>query len=196
VFPLFLLLISKVKFINKVLLLFVGMTLVKIALSDSVDMNFYRTGTLFRLDSILLGFMGAHFKDRIVQYPKLVVIAIVALFSVFLYVQEAMFLGQIDNVGKILFVALLQSISFFLLFGFILADGNIKNNHLKKFCGVVANQTYSIYLFHLLFLYIIKANFISVEGIFIYYLAALFIVSYAVFEYFEKPLLSLRPRYK
>jgi peptidoglycan/LPS O-acetylase OafA/YrhL len=196
VFPLFLLLISKVKFINKVLLLLVGMTVVKIALSDSVDMNFYRTGTLFRLDSILLGFIGAHFKDRIVQYPKLVVIAVVALFSVFLYVQEGMFLGQVDNVGKILFVALLQSISFFLLFGFIMADGKIKNNHLKKFCGFVANQTYSIYLFHLLFLYIIKANFISVEGIFIYYLAALFIVSYAIFEYFEKPLLSLRPRYK
>jgi len=169
---------------------------VKIALSDSVDLSFYRTGTLFRLDAILLGFMGAHFKDRIVQHGKLVVCAVVVLFSVFLYVQNAIFLGQLGNIGKVLFVALLQLFSFFLLFGFILLNGFIKNNYLKKFCELVANQTYSIYLFHLIFLYIIKANFISIDGIFMYYLAALFVVSFAIFEFFEKPLLNLRPKYK
>jgi len=201
VFPLFLLLLtsgvlSKGKFINKVLLLFVGMTLVKVALSSSVDLSFYRTGTLFRLDAILLGFIGAHFKDKIVQHGNLVIIAVVVLVSIFLYVQKAIFMGQVDNMGKVLFVALLQLISFFLLFGFILADGLIRNNYLKKFCGLIANQTYSIYLFHLIFLYIIKANFISIEGIFIYYLAILFVVSFVVFEFFEKPLLKTRPRYK
>lgn len=195
-FPLFLLLISKVGFINKVLVLFIGMTVVKVALSDTVDFSFYRTGTLFRLDSILLGFIGAHFKDRIVQHKYLVAMAVGVLFCVFLYVQETIFLGQLGNIGKVLFVALLQLISFFLLFGFILADGLLKNNYLQKFSGLVANQTYSIYLFHLIFLYIIKANFISVQGIFMYYLAALFIVSFVIFEFFEKPLLKLRPRYK
>jgi peptidoglycan/LPS O-acetylase OafA/YrhL len=195
-FPLFLILLNKVKFINKVLILFVGMTLVKVALSDSVDLSFYRTGTLFRLDSILLGFIGAHFKGRIVQHGKLVVAAVVALFAVFLYVQEAIFLGQVSNTGKILFVALLQLNSFFLLFGFILADGLIKNDYLQRFCGLLANQTYSIYLFHLIFLYIIKANFMSVEGVFVYYLAALFFVSFVIYEFFEKPLLNLRPQYK
>ena len=144
----------------------------------------------------MLGFIGAHFKDRIVQHGKLVIIAIFALFAVFLYVKEAIYVGQIGNVGKVLFVVLLQLNSFFLLFGFILADGFIRNNRLKKFCGLLANQTYSIYLFHLLFLYIIKANFIAVEGIFFYYLVALFVVSFVVFEFFEKPLLSLRPKYK
>jgi len=195
-FPLFLILVSKAEFINKVLFLFIGMTAVKIALSDSVDLNFYRTGTLFRLDAILLGFMGAHFKDKIVEHGKLVVCAVVVLFSVFLYVQNAIFLGQLGNIGKVLFVALLQLFSFFLLFGFILLNGFIKNNYLKKFCELVANQTYSIYLFHLIFLYIIKANFISIDGIFMYYLAALFVVSFAIFEFFEKPLLNLRPKYK
>ncbi len=196
VFPLFLLLLNKVEFINKVLFLFIGMTLVKVILSDSVDLSFYRTGTLFRLDAILLGFIGAHYKEQIVQQGKLVIIAVVVLFSIFLYVQETIFLGQLDNIGKVLFVALLQLISFFLLFGFILANGLIKNDRLKGVCGLVANQTYSIYLFHLIFLYIIKANFISVEGIFIYYLAALFVVSFVVFEFFEKPLLKVRPQYK
>ena len=195
-FPIFLLLINKQNFVSRVLLLLAGMTLTKIALSGSVDLSFYRTGTLFRLDSILLGFLGAHYKDRIVQYGKLVVIAIVSLFAVFIYVKEAIYIGQVGNVGKVLFVALLQLNSFFLLFGFILADRFIRHSHLRKFCALLANQTYSIYLFHLLFLYIIKANFISVEGIFIYYLAALFAVSFVVFEFFEKPLLSLRPKYK
>lgn len=196
VFPLFLLLISNVKFINKVLLLLIAMTLVKLAFSHTVDLSFYRTGTLFRLDSILLGFIGAHFKDRIVQHGYLVVIAVVMLFSVFLYVQEAIFLGPVDNMGKVLFVALLQLISFFLLFGFILANRLLKNTYVRGFCELVANQTYSIYLFHLIFLYIIKANFISIEGIFIYYLAALFVVSFVIFEFFEKPMLKVRPRYK
>jgi len=195
-FPLFLLLISKGNFIFRVLLLLAGMTVIKVVLSGSVDLSFYRTGTLFRLDSILLGFIGAHFKDRIVQHGKVVIIAIFALFAVFLYVKEAIYMGQVGNIGKVLFVVLLQLNSFFLLFGFILADGFIRNNRLKKFCGLLANQTYSIYLFHLLFLYIIKANFIAVEGIFIYYLAALFVVSFVIFEFFEKPLLSLRPKYE
>ena len=195
-FPLFLIFLSKTEFINKVVFLFIGMTLVKVFLSDSIDLSFYRTGTLFRLDAILLGFIGAHFKDRIVQHGKLVIMAVVILFAVFLYVEETILQGQTGNIDKVLFVALLQLNSFFLLFGFILADGFIRTNRLKKFCGLLANQTYSIYLFHLLFLYIIKANFISVEGILIYYLAALFVVSFVVFEFFEKPLLSLRPRYK
>ena len=195
-FPLFLVFIGKGEFISKVLLLLIGMTLVKVAVSGSVDLGFYRTGTLFRLDAILLGFVGAHFKDRIVQHRALVVMAVVVLFSVFLYVQETMFLGQLGNIGKVLFVALLQLISFFLLFGFILVNGKINNHYLKGFCGLIANQTYSIYLFHLIFLYIIKANFVSVEGVFIYYLSALFIVSFVVFEFFEKPLLKVRPKYK
>lgn len=194
-FPLFLLLVSKGKFINRVLFLLAGMSIVKIALSAWVDLSFYRTGTLFRLDSILLGFIGAHYKDSIVQHGKWVIMALVGLFSVFLYVEEVIYLGQIGNVGKVLFVALLQLNSFFLLFGFILMDWLIRNERVKKFFSLLANQTYSIYLFHLLFLYIIKANFINVEGIFIYYLAALFVVSFVIYEYFEKPLLSLRPRY-
>jgi len=195
-FPIFLLLINKKNFVSRVLLLLAGMTLIKVALSGSVDLSFYRTGTLFRLDSILLGFIGAHYKDRIIQYGKSVIIAIVALFAMFLCVKEAIYVGQLSNVGEVLFVALLQLNSFFLLFGFILVDRFIRNDRLKKFYGLLANQTYSIYLFHLLFLYVIKANFISVEGVFFYYLAALFIVSFVIFEYFEKPLLSLRPKYK
>ena len=114
------------------------------------------------------------------------ILAVVALFSIFLYVEEAIYLGQVGNAGKVLFVALLQLNSFFLLFGFILMDGLIRNDWLKKFFGLLANQTYSIYLFHLLFLYIIKANFISVEGIFVYYLAALFIASFVIYEYLHQ----------
>ncbi len=196
VFPLFLLLLSKQDFIKKVMLLFVGMTAAKIALSGSVDLGFYRTGTLFRVDAILLGFIGAHYKDQIVQHGKLVITAVVLLLCVFLYVQDTVFLGQMGSVGNVLFVALLQLISFFLLFGFILAEGAIRHDFIKKACALFANQTYSIYLFHLIFLYIIKAKFIAIEGIFVYYLAALFIVSFVIFEFFEKPLLRTRPRYK
>jgi peptidoglycan/LPS O-acetylase OafA/YrhL len=196
VFPLFLLLLTRENFIHRVMLLFFGMTLVKVILSGSVDLAFYRTGTLFRVDAILLGFIGAHYKDQIVQCGKLVISAIIIPLGVFLYIQDTVFLGQMGNLGKVLFVALLQLISFSLLFGFILAEWAIKSDFLKKLSALLANQTYSIYLFHLIFLYIIKAKFIDVEGILLYYLAALFIVSLVVFEFFEKPMLKARPRYK
>lgn len=195
VFPLFLILLSKETYIKKVWFLIAGMTLAKVILSGSVDLGFYRTGTLFRVDAILLGFVGAHYRDQILRHGKLVVSAVVILFCVYLYVMESMFLGQVGNLGKILFVALLQSISFFLLFGFILAEGLLRNDYLKRFSALLANQTYSIYLFHLIFLYIIQARFVETNGIFLYYLAALFIVSFTVFEYFEKPLLRARPKY-
>lgn len=196
VFPLFLLLLTRENFINRVIILFCGMTLVKVALSGSVDLSFYRTGTLFRVDAILLGFIGAHYREQIVQHARLVISAVIITLCIFLYIQETVFLGQVGNLGKVLFVALLQLISFSLLFGFILSEGAIKNDLFKKLSALLANQTYSIYLFHLIFLYIIKAKFIDVEGIFIYYVAALFIVSFAVFEFFEKPLLKTRPKYK
>lgn len=195
-FPLFLMLLSKESFIRTILFLFAGMTLAKIVVSGSVDLGFYRTGTLLRIDAILLGFIGAHYRDRILRHGKLVVAAVIVLFSVFLYIREGMFLGQVGDLGKILFVALLQSISFFLLFGFILAEGLVKNDYLRRFGALLANQTYSIYLFHLIFLYIIKARFVETDGIFLYYLGALFVVSFAIFEFFEKPLLKARPKYR
>jgi len=195
-FPLFLLLLTRENFINRVILLFFGMTLVKIFLSGSVDLGFYRTGTLFRVDAILLGFIGAHYKDRIIQHGKLVISAIIIPLGVFLYIQETVFLGQMGNLGKVLFVALLQLISFSLLFGFILAEGAIRSDVFRKMSALFANQTYSIYLFHLIFLYIIKAKFLETEGIFLYYLITLFIVSFTVYEFFEKPLLKTRPKYK
>lgn len=196
VFPLFLIVIRPENFIKKVMILLVCIMLVKLFFSSMTNLSFYRTGTLIRLDAILIGFVGAHYIDKILKQRVIVILLTLILSVVFLSVRDAVFQGDINNLEKVFFVLLLQAIAFFMLFSFIMGNGFLKHHAFKKLSGLLANQTYSIYLFHLIFLYIIKMRFGEVTDIFFYYLIALFVSSWLIYQFFEKPLLGCRPQYK
>ena len=72
-FPLIVICFSPNNFISKIILIFISITVLKFFLNDSFDANFYRTGTFFRFDAILLGFILAHYKDQILHYKKTII---------------------------------------------------------------------------------------------------------------------------
>ena len=67
---------------------------------------------------------------------------------------------------------------------------------LEQICTTVANQTYSVYLFHLIIMhFLIMSDNLQINNLYVYILV-LFIISTIIFKYFEKPILLLRPKYK
>ena len=71
-----------------------------------------------------------------------------------------------------------------------------KNKIFKNFCSTVAVQTYSVYLFHLIIMhFLIMDSFTYINNLFTY-IFLLFMISLVIYKYFEKPILSLRPKYK
>ena len=80
------------------------------------------------------------------------------------------------------------------MFSFILLEPFLKNDNLKKLIVLLSQQTYSIYLFHVILIYILNNMNYSVYIIMPIYLFLLFSISTIVYNYFEKPLLKLRPK--
>ena len=75
-------------------------------------------------------------------------------------------------------------------------SNQIKNNFIKNFSSLVSKQTYSIYLMHIIFIYLLDKTEFSLLIAYVIYLPSLFVVSLLIFNYIEKPLLSLRPKMK
>ena len=72
----------------------------------------------------------------------------------------------------------------------------ISLKHFNKIYRLLANQTYSVYLFHFIFIYFIKIyNLENISLILFYYIISLFITSSLIFSFFEKYFLILRPNY-
>ena len=67
-FPLIIIFLGRDGLIKKVIILFFIIMIVKLLLADKVESNFFRTGTLFRFDAILLGFILRFFQDKILKY--------------------------------------------------------------------------------------------------------------------------------
>ena len=88
----------------------------------------------------------------------------------------------------------MQLTSASVLFSFILIEPFLKNKIIKKIGLIVSSQTYSIYLMHIILIYLFKKldyNILLTNSL---YLLLLFIISFLIYNYFEKPLLQLRPK--
>ena len=69
-----------------------------------------------------------------------------------------------------------------------------KHNFIKNFSLLLSRQTYSIYLMHIIFIYLLdKMQFSLFIANFIY-MPSLFLLSLLIFKFIEKPLLDLRPK--
>jgi|TARA_B110000438_G_C15712761_1_gene606069 peptidoglycan/LPS O-acetylase OafA/YrhL len=193
-FPLILINLKKNNFINIILSIFILILISKYYLAVITDSNFYRTGSLLRLDAILLGFILAHFKSIFFKFKKIVFFFCFLLLIYYLS-NYNLFIEDKDKTSiKVIFIFLMQIISALILFVFLYFEKFIKSNSFKKFCLLISQQTYSIYLTHIIYIYILKKIGLSFYFSISLYTLLLFITSFLIYNFFEKPILKLRPK--
>lgn len=188
-FPIFLILFYNFSFL-KIILSFVLLITISrffFIFLTSYDIYEIRTFTLLRLDAIGIGVLIYYFQNKIVYYKNLL-----QYFSIILLLLITLNYQILLN-DKLLFIFIIQffSILIFLLFLFIRIS---KINRLfNSFFLLISNQTYSIYLLHILLL-AVGSNLTFLKNIY-FYLITLFIASYLIYNFFEKPILLKRPKY-
>ena len=87
------------------------------------------------------------------------------------------------------------SISFSALI-ILISKINIKFKLFIKCGKLLANLSYSMYLFHIFFILIFLDIFDNTIPSLSLYLFSLFLFCYLFFNFYEKPILGLRPQYK
>tara|TARA_B110000902_G_scaffold263180_1_gene341710 strand:+ start:444 stop:1487 length:1044 start_codon:yes stop_codon:yes gene_type:complete len=206
IFPLFLLISFKIFNLNKadhvvlvtiffILIIF----LIRFFYSDYSEWGSnVRRIVIFRLDSIAFGFILFFVKDKIIlkKINNMILILFFLILSIFVFKIFEMNISDNPHLFKVIFhytVALWGSSIVFLCYIF---DKYITNTSFINFNLYLGKISYSIYLFHLMLIYIISTlNFLSFSlllGLFIFFQI---ILSTLLYHYFEKPILNSRPNY-
>ena len=194
-FPLILIFLNHQNFLKVSMLVFISLILLKFFISDNFEANFYRTGTFLRLDAILFGFLISHFRLEVLRYKKSIIFFTIIFTFIFLLSYDFFTINKNDKDNRFLFILFMQLISGLTLFSFLLSEPLLKtSNILKKLSLVTSQQTYSIYLFHIIIIYILDKIELSIYVATPIYILVLFFISTLVYNFFEKPLLKLRPK--
>ena len=193
-FPLILIFSNKKNFLKISLSIFISMIFIKFILVHKFDANYYRTGTFLRFDAILFGFLISHFRNTFFRYKRLIFFSSIFLIILFLFGYDYFTTNKIISFNRFIFILMMQIISGLTLLSFILLEPFLKNIKLKKLILLFSQQTYSIYLFHVILIYIFNNIKYSIYITMPIYLFLLFSISTIVYNFFEKPLLKLRPK--
>ena len=195
-FPLIIIFFGKNDFIKKIILLFIALILAKFLIADNVESSFFRTGTIFRFDAILLGFILRFFHEKLFKLRYFSLIALFISIFIFYFAKDYILANEEDYIIKIFFIIFLQILSLLTLNAFLAFEPIMKINIIKNFSILVSKQTYSVYLIHIIFIYFLeKAQFSVFNTVFIYALL-LFISSTLIYFFIESPLLKMRPKLK
>ena len=194
IFPLIIIFIGKKDFIKKIIIFFIFLILIKLFFATKVDSNFFRTGTFFRFDAILLGFLLRFFCDGILKYKFVSALFLTILLFVFYYSESYVLSNSEDYITKVAFIFLLQIISLLTLNTFILFEPLMKIDFIKNFSIIVSKQTYSVYLIHIIFIYLLEKAQLDFYITVFTYILLLFLSSSLIYKFIEKPLLKLRPK--
>ena len=101
-----------------------------------------------------------------------------------------------DYFVKIAFIFLLQLISLLTLSAFLFIEPIMKFRLIKNFSALISKQTYSVYLIHIILIWLLeKIQFVFFNKVFIYILS-LFILSTFIYYFIENPLLKKRIKLK
>ena len=195
-FPIFLIFLNKNKFINITLLFISLIYLIKILyLSLEVNGEFYRIGTFLRLDSIAFGILIRIFFEKI-KNNLLNVTSIFLICLIMIYFKKN--LDTLENLELFGFVLLIQVVSVNMIIIFINFNKFLTNGLFEKFFSLLSKQTYSIYLFHFVIIYLIDINnfFLNAQWLFLFYLTSLFLFSTLFYYTLEKIIIENRPSYK
>ena len=197
IFPIFLIIFNKNKFIHIVILFILIIYGIKIAylLLNNVDGEFYRIGTFLRLDSIAFGILTRIYFNKVRNSLINILSIILVGISMYYFFQD---FQNLTTVKLFLFVLLAQYFSVNIIIIFLNFNKLIVNKFLIRFFAILSSQTYSVYLFHFLFIYLISLNsfLLNIEFIFIFYLIFLFLFSSFFYYIFEKNIMNNRPVYK
>jgi peptidoglycan/LPS O-acetylase OafA/YrhL len=179
-------------FVKRTFIIFFLLNCLNFLFCFFVDLNFLRTSTFLRIDTILLGFLLAIYIQKIKINLINIFFIQLALITIFLFFYKMNFYNDMNSIQNFIFINLLKIISIITVYIFTKINLFFK---LKNIFEFFANQTYSIYLLHLPIIYIINgAKNININlG---EYILLLFILSTIVYYFFEKPILSLRPKYE
>ena len=192
-FPLYLIFLNRFD-LNKISFLFIIFFIIlKLVFLDNVNANFLRTGSIFRLDAIAIGFLLALHYKKILIYKKF--INIIFVLSTLILFNLNRF-GFEDNIKTLIFIFSAEFFGIFALLFFINLEPFFKNKNLINFSGLIASQTYSVYLFHLIIMHIFLMTNIAYINNILVYLIVLFFISSIIYKYFELPILKQRPKYE
>jgi peptidoglycan/LPS O-acetylase OafA/YrhL len=194
-FPLILIFLNQKNFLKVSMLILFFIILLKYFFSNNFDANFYRTGTLLRFDAILFGFLISHFKLEILKYKKIIFLFTILTICIFCFYNDFFIMNKSDSNNRFFFILFMQLISSLTLFSFLLFEPLFKYSKLLcNFSLLVSQQTYSIYLFHLIIIYIFDKISLTIYFAIPSYILLLFLISTLIYNFFEKPLLRLRPK--
>ena len=194
VFPIIVVFFNKKNFIIKVIFLFIFLILLKFIISFFVDANFFRTGTLLRFDAILVGFIIAHYKELLIKNKNLVLLMFIILLPIYLFNYNFFIFGNENAYIKFLFILLMQLLSSVVMVTFIFLEPLLLTEKIREFSLLISQQAYSIYLFHMILIYLLKKlNYTSLTTSIIY-IIILFFVSTLIYKFFEEPIMKLRPK--
>ncbi len=190
-FPLLLIFFKRIKILKISLIIILSYIFFNLISSFYLNTSDLRTNTFLRLDSIAYGIVLFFIIQQKIKINLNFIIIILFFLLVFFYIN---FLNKDFNSLKTFsYILSLKIFSFCSCFMFIKKE----NLFLKfdKLGKVLANQVYSAYLFHLLFIYLLKSYSLDSYIGFIVYILSLLIFTFCIYNFFEKPLNSLRPKY-
>ena len=193
-FPFLIISFNKDNIIKNMTIIFFTILILKYFFTNNFDSNFFRTGTLFRFDAILLGFLLRHFYFRLAEFKLFLIIIFIIIFSLYYFGQNYIIMMQTEHEIKYIFILMLQLLSVLFLVLFTYIEPLMKSNFIKNFSSLVSKQTYSIYLMHIIFIYLLDKVQLSQIITNLIYIPALFLFSLLIFKYIELPLLNLRPK--
>ena len=195
-FPLIIIFLGRDGLIKKVIILFIIIMMAKLLLADKVESNFFRTGTLFRFDAILLGFILRFFQDKILKYKYISSIILLVLIFVFYFAESYVLANEEEYIIKVTFIILLQILSLLTLSTFLIFEPIMKINLIKNFSILISRQTYSVYLVHIIFIYFLEKAQLNIYNTVSLYVILLFVSSSLIYYFIERPLLKMRPKLK
>ena len=194
IFPVLLIFLGKKNLLKKILAFLTVIYFFKIILIGSFDSNFYRTGTFFRFDAIMIGFLLRFFLTKIDNNKTLLLLSLIFSLLVYYYFEDFIVKENENDLAKFLFVFGIQIISVITLLTFINFEKLISSQKLKSFYSLISKQTYSVYLFHLILIHImIKGEFTGNFSTLIFILM-LFVISSILYYFLELPFLRIRPK--
>ncbi len=194
-FPLILINLKENNYIKYILIIFISLLVSKFFIQGFFDGNFFRTGTFFRFDAILFGFLLAEYKNKILFFKNSILLIFFILVIFYLLQNKYFILNSELGITKYIFVVLLQVISGLTMFLFIINNKFFLGKKIKSFSLIISQQTYSIYLIHIIFIYILKNLQLSLILTSIIYFFSLVIFSTLIYTFIEKPILKARPKF-
>ena len=168
-----------------------------ISINDEEWGSNIRRIVLYRLDSIVFGFILYFYKDKIIDkfINKIWLLTSIIFISIIIY--KILIINSYQNLifYKIIFHYLVGLWGSLVVLFFYIFDKNIKKKSLIQFNLFLGKISYSIYLFHLMIIYIISSFNISIMYAMVLFLLTQISISSLLYYYFEKPILELRPPY-